>query len=462
MRETLAKNIMDLMRDYLNQDPDAGFDGTYVGIVENNRDKEQIGRCLIRIHGIHDGYPTEDLQWMEPEFPLAIGLHGSFIVPEIGTSVNVHFVNGDIYQPRYTTKSVDRVTNNFKADKSENYPDTCILYETEGGDYMKINRAKGEFMLKTAAGCILKMNQNGDVEIDNTNTNDGNMSLHLLGNFTVDNRLGNTSIITNECNVSAFGAITVKSNESLEVDTLGSQTYRTNDSYDVVANDRIALKSKNCVRSESKEQEIRGNTITIDPATPGHFTLAIGSDVKQSPYMTVEMDPLGGPFNCIPFDTLTGQPHQGRIVSTDALLPSDLVDKTKEVSIKTAQITSKYASLISSEVGKIVKKYSGMDMGLQLLVNGLKSTIISDTKASEISALSASYTDKMTTEISNVETDYNSFITKGVLLDEKSAYDKYKLQLESPKTTARVESDITGKETAKTVAGAGKGLVNDE
>ena len=462
MRETLAKNIMDLMKDYLNQDPDLGFDGAYVGVVENNKDPERIGRCLIRIHGIHDGYPTEDLQWMEPEFPLSIGLHGSFIVPEIGTSVNVHFVNGDIYQPRYTSKSVDRVTNNFKSNKDDDYPDTCILYETAGGDYMKINRAKGEFTLKTAAGCFLKMNQNGDIEIDNTNSNDGNMSISLLGNFTVDNRLGNTKLITNDCSVSAFGAITVKSNETLDVETLGQQTYRTNDSYEVVAGNRVALKSKECVRTESNVQEIRGNDITIDPAAEGDFSLTIGSDISQSPYMTVEADAhRGGPFNCIPFDTLTGQPHQGRIVKTTALLPADLADKTKEIAIKTTQISNKYATLISSEVNNIVKKYAGMDMKAQLFVNSLKSTVTVDSKTAEISALSASYTDQMKAEISDVETNYNSFLTDGVFVDEKKEYDKYILSLSSSKVVGIVESDITGKETAKKIAGAGKGLVND-
>ena len=38
MKNELAKNIMDLMRSYLDEDPDDSYMGNYVGVVENNKD----------------------------------------------------------------------------------------------------------------------------------------------------------------------------------------------------------------------------------------------------------------------------------------------------------------------------------------------------------------------------------------------------------------------------------------
>ena len=231
MKEVLAKGIMELMREYLNDDPDAGYDGEFIGIVENNNDPEKMGRCQIRIHGIHDDIPTSNLQWMHPDFPLSIGYSGSFIVPEKDTSVLVKFVDGDIYQARYYGKAMDNHSGTFKrSNKDDSYPDTCILYETKNGDYLKINRSKGEFYLRTGSGSSISIDTNGNIEITNEGTNKGDMNLTLRGNFKLDNRAGNTTLITNDCSVSAFGSVNVVSNGSLTVDTLDDQTFRTNTS----------------------------------------------------------------------------------------------------------------------------------------------------------------------------------------------------------------------------------------
>jgi hypothetical protein len=462
MRDLLARDIMDLMRDYLNDDPDAGFEENYVGVVENNKDPERTGRCQIRIHGLHDGISTENLQWMEPEFPLSMGLHGSFIVPEIGTTVNIFYVNGDVYQPKYTSKAVDKTTNNFSADKNEDYPDTCILYETKKGDYLKINRAKGEFTLQTAAGCTLKMSQNGDIDIDNSMSNNGDMTLNLRGDFKIDNRLGNTTLITQDCNLSAFGSITVKSNESFSLDTLGEQTYRTNSDFEVVAGKRVMLKSKDGIRTESKKQDIRANDITINPSEAGDFSLAVASDSLQVLAMSVEADPMGGPFNCLMFDPLTGAPHQGRKVTGMSIASADLTDRTAEITAKTAQIVSKYEAMKLATTQAIIKKYASLDMQVQLLASSIGSTVLTDDKAKETTEQLAQLSLREAEELKKLNDDYVAFLTVSVLSKEKAEYETYKAYLESAVVTLQVAEDITGKTVNKDIAGAGKGLVNDD
>lgn len=462
MRDILAKNIMELMRSFLEEDPDDSYMGNYVGIVENNKDPEKIGRCQIRIYGIHDDIPTESLQWVEPDVDLAAGLRGSFIVPEIGTSVNMYFNKGDIYQPRYFGKAIDKTTNGFLADKDEDYPDTFILYETRKGDYLKVNRFRGEFTLHTAAGCTLRMSQNGDIDIENSSSNNGDMSLTLLGNFKIDNRKGNTTLLTSNCSVSAFGNIDIKSNSTVDVDSLGSNTIKTNKSFEVLASDRATLKSQHSIRTESNETQMRSNVYDVAPAVSGTFTYGFCSALEQMPSITVIPQPFGGPFNCIPFDPLTGMPHQGRIVTGSSFLISDLADRTTEIIKQTTDLTKLYAQKIIDKTSEIARKYASLDMQAQLIANAIGSTSISSTQATEISDATLTLNKELKQKIKDLQTEYNSFLTKDIYKDEQDSYDAYIKDTKNHYNTAFVDSDITGKTTIKDIVGCGKGLVNDD
>lgn len=471
MKDLLAKDIMSLMKDYINSDPDDDFNHRYIGVVEDNKDPEKIGRCKIRVHGIHDSIPTIDLPWVDPDFPLAIGIKGSFIVPEVGTTVFVYFERGDIYQPKYTGKAVDKHNNDFIADKDEDYPDSCILYETKKGDYLKINRRKGEFTLQTAAGVYLKMSSNGDIDIHNESSDTGNCNIKLRGSFNVDNRLGDINLITGNCNLSAFGSITVNSNETVDINSLGNHTIRTNSEFDVVAGDRSVIKSKNEIRTETIKHKTLANNIELGPVvgtTQGAilgeptFTLTVGDNTKVVSF-TVAPEPLGGPFNCIPFDPITGMPHQGRI-ATGIMMPvlPDAVDKTAEVAKRTATITTNNTKDRMNALANITKNYASIGMQAQLLINGTNSTLLTEQKAIEISATNEYYNNKLISDIDAMTADYLSYLDTPVFEDEQNNYTTYTSELSAADNLLTVASDITGKTTIKDLVGAGKGLVNDE
>ena len=465
MREYLAKDIMDLMRSYLDDSPDNNYTGNYVGVVENNKDPEKIGRCQVRIMGIHDDMPSENLQWAEPDFDLAAGHKGSFIVPEIGTTVNMYYNTGDVYQPRYFGKAIDKTTNDFTADKDEDYPDSVILYETRRGDYLKVNRFKGEFILHTAAGCTMRMSQNGDIDISNNSSNNGDMNLTLRGNFKVDNRRGNTTLITTNCSVSAFGSINVKSNESVEIDSLGPNTIKTNDDFEVIASNRAILKSQHGVRTETTKTETLSNTQTIAPSLLGPFEYGFCSNILQVPSLSVTPAVLGegGPFNCIPYDPLTGMPHQGRIVSGESALTYDPIDKAAEIAKQTIKINAKYAQIISDATNEIVRKYASIDSQAQLVARSIGSTTITDSKELETAKATANITLQWKQEIADLQTEYNSFLISDIYSKEQAAYNAYKVSLKTDAVAiANVLGDITGKTTIKDELGSGKGLVNDD
>ena len=73
-------------------------DKIFVGIVEDNKDPNRKGRLKVRVQGVFDTIPMEDLPYSSPYRGLA---GKSFEVPAIGKIVNVIFLNDDIYDPHY-------------------------------------------------------------------------------------------------------------------------------------------------------------------------------------------------------------------------------------------------------------------------------------------------------------------------------------------------------------------------
>lgn len=70
----------------------------YVGLVEENIDPKRQGRIKIRVFGVFDQIPTEDLPWSSP-FNETDGK--SFHVPSIGKLVSVVFIKNNLYSPYY-------------------------------------------------------------------------------------------------------------------------------------------------------------------------------------------------------------------------------------------------------------------------------------------------------------------------------------------------------------------------
>ena len=79
----------------------------YYGVVENRQDPLQLGRCQVRIVGLHTHdkafLPTVDLPWATPVQPITSaamnGIGQSPIGPVEGTSVVVMFADDDLQQP---------------------------------------------------------------------------------------------------------------------------------------------------------------------------------------------------------------------------------------------------------------------------------------------------------------------------------------------------------------------------
>src|SRR5210317_1369552 len=78
----------------------------YYGIVENRQDPLQLGRCQVRIAGVHTAdkslLPTNDLAWATPVSPVTSaamnGIGHTPVGPVEGTTVLVSFADADRMQ----------------------------------------------------------------------------------------------------------------------------------------------------------------------------------------------------------------------------------------------------------------------------------------------------------------------------------------------------------------------------
>lgn len=133
-------------QDYQSQ-PDKLF-GIYRGVIEDNNDPEKLGRCRIRIFGIHtevksknelEGIPTEELPWAEPALGLfegSVSGFGAWTVPLQGSHVFIFFESGHILNPRFFASAPGFPTDiNHGFEDDEGFSDPDNIYPNEETEY---------------------------------------------------------------------------------------------------------------------------------------------------------------------------------------------------------------------------------------------------------------------------------------------------------------------------------------
>lgn len=184
VRELLLENTSKLLRDFVNNQLDESYNSIHIGKVINNNDPKKLGRCQIRVYSIYENtIPDSDLPWAIPEFSFIGSDVGSFIVPPNDSLVNVRFSMGNIYEPIYTTKVLNK--NKLPTNKNINYPNNMIFFETDNGDYFEINRVTKEIEFKTSTGDIINIDGQGNITIETTNILGGKIDIISKGAVTI-------------------------------------------------------------------------------------------------------------------------------------------------------------------------------------------------------------------------------------------------------------------------------------
>jgi len=186
IREILSQDVNALLKEFLTKKLEDDYVRSYSGKVVDNDDPDQIGRCKIIVFGIYDDIPTEDLPWAIPDFSYIGSLEGNFIVPPIDAIVKVYFDQGDIYLPRYTSKVVEQ--GKLPSDRTTDYPDTMVLFTTDDGDKLTVNRKNGNMKFTHRGGTVVSIDgKTGEYNFEHQNGS--KITFDVLGNIKIEHAL---------------------------------------------------------------------------------------------------------------------------------------------------------------------------------------------------------------------------------------------------------------------------------
>lgn len=134
----------------------------YRGIVKDNYDKENLGRCRVYVPAVHGTYDFSPdlLPWASPiASTVASRDRGSLFIPDEEDLVWVFFEGGDKQFPTYIGGSYTR--DSIYVDR-----DHVVLYR-EGDDRIIYNRRTREILIQAP-----RIDMIGDVFINNISINE--------------------------------------------------------------------------------------------------------------------------------------------------------------------------------------------------------------------------------------------------------------------------------------------------
>ena len=140
----------------------------YIGKVIFNEDPTYTGRCKVRVFGLFDELPDENIPWFTPvnSSTFSTGGSGSLSVPKLNTFVRVKFSNNDLYSGEYSYLQVvdPAMINEIKDD----YLGTQVLmYDAEAELVITYQKMQG-FKIYHKGSYIL-LNPTGDIQIEHQN-----------------------------------------------------------------------------------------------------------------------------------------------------------------------------------------------------------------------------------------------------------------------------------------------------
>ena len=201
----------------------------WTGIVVNNADPDKLGRVQIKIYGFYDDLAMSNIPWAVPDIQSWTSTKGNFVVPELNTILRGYFDNGDEMKPVYDSVAFNAAYSSLEGDffdwytRTEDYPHTMVLFQTDQKDYLVMNKKTGEIAFTHHTGTVMRIDSDGNIDIGTSIYSGGpaNMTVNVSGNVQI-NSYGN-------CQLSAFGNVDVQS-------TTGQITLGNNPAKNLVCN----------------------------------------------------------------------------------------------------------------------------------------------------------------------------------------------------------------------------------
>lgn len=243
----------------------------FIGKVVDNNDPEKEGRARIKIFGLFDDIPDDQLPWAFPGGrKMFVGGDGGFAdisIPKIGSFVQVKFNEGDLYSIEYS--SIQNINTAVRNEIAETYLNSHVLAYDEDED-LKIFYTPGKGLQIYLKKSKVQINPDSSITIEHADTSS---IIELVGP---------------QINITANSAINITANsiikgESAEVSMNGSSVTKLG-----------PAPTYSAVLAEPLFAFLKALASGVDsklPATPGIFssqaasfeTLATSKNVKVSP-----------------------------------------------------------------------------------------------------------------------------------------------------------------------------------
>jgi hypothetical protein len=260
--------------------------GIYRGVIEDNNDPDMLGRCRIRVWGVHDelkdegkleGIPTKNLPWAEPCLGLIEGSvsgAGLFSVPLQGSHVFLFFEGANWQSPRYFATAPGLPTE--APDTSKGFNDPSGTYPREDRlnqpDYHKLSRGD------TVGTLVEHKNDNVDTDVPIANSGetwtepDSAYAAEYPENIVLATHGGVTVEIDSTAGKQRVH-IWHPSNSYIEIDFEGNVVFRNEgDRFEIIRADR----NKHVLGSDNETVDI-DKTIKVG----ADQNVEIGSNVKR-------------------------------------------------------------------------------------------------------------------------------------------------------------------------------------
>lgn len=200
----------------------------YRAIVTDNKDPKQLARIRFKIPKFFD-LAVSDSPWAicgNAGIDGSTSTTGSLDIPRIGSYVDVEFMNGSPYHPRYMSSTLFKPVQLEQA--QINYPDRKIM-----------RFSNGTYIVLDLYNNLIQVFNPGDVTLDISGTCgmkvDGALTISCNDNATVQVNKGNLQATVSEgdCNINAdAGNVNVNSAKDITLRTTGGKIYLSGESGD--------------------------------------------------------------------------------------------------------------------------------------------------------------------------------------------------------------------------------------
>lgn len=201
---------------------------SYLGKVIYNEDPTYSGRCKVRVFGLFDDLPDQNVPWFVPISSSVFSAEGagSISVPKIGDIVRVDFSNNDFYSGEYKAIQnldpalIDEIKDDYQGTHVllfDSTPDLIIIYQPKTGLKLYLNKS----MIKIDADGMIQlkhMNDSNVIEVKNDEIDivSGNSStINLSTSGTVNIKGGTVNVNSNNIKLGSGAGFSAVKGEML-------------------------------------------------------------------------------------------------------------------------------------------------------------------------------------------------------------------------------------------------------